>query len=79
MRDIGNLCNQSNGEDYYKPIKTTNGFDNKNNYIEFESKWDKDKSLSPKEYLDMIMSYLSNIKDDHKIHGKLKVHSGNKI
>ena len=34
IRDIGNLFNQSIDEDYYKPIKTTNGFDNKNNYIE---------------------------------------------
>ena len=48
IRDIGNSLNQLIDEDYYKPIKTTNGFDNRNNY---ES---KDKNLSPKNYLDMI-------------------------
>ena len=51
IRDIGNLFNQSIDEDYYKPIKTTNGFDNKNNYIEYESNGDKDKNLSPKKIL----------------------------
>ena len=35
IRDVGNLFNQSIGEDCYKPIKTTNGFDNKNNYVEY--------------------------------------------
>ena len=73
------MFNQSTDQDYYKPIKTTGVFDNKNNYIEYESKGDKDKNLSPKEYLDMIRPYLSDMIDDHKIHGKLKVHSGNKI
>ena len=73
------MFNQSTDQDYYKPIKTTGVFDNKNNYIEYESKGDKDKNLPPKEYLDMIRPYLSDMIDDHKIHGKLKVHSGNKI
>ena len=40
---MGILFNQSVDEDYYKPIKTTNGFDNRNNYIEHESEGDKDK------------------------------------
>ena len=35
IRDVGNLFNQLIDEDYYKPIKTTNGFDNKSNYIEY--------------------------------------------
>ena len=35
IRDVVNLFNQSIGEDCYKPIKTTNGFDNKNNYVEY--------------------------------------------
>ena len=45
------VFNQSINEDYYKPIKTTDSFDNKNNYIEYQSKGDKDKQLSIKEYL----------------------------
>ena len=35
--DVKNLFNQFD-KDYYKPIKTIGGFDNKNNYIEYESK-----------------------------------------
>ena len=36
------------------------------NYIEYESKGDKDKHSSPKEYLDMIMPYLNDKINDHK-------------
>ena len=61
MRDIGNLFNQSTDEDYYKPIRITNGFDNKNNNTEYEAKGDKDKILLPEEYLNMIRPYLSDI------------------
>ena len=43
---------------YYKAIKTINSFDNKNSYIEYKSKGDKDKNLLPNEYLDMIRPYL---------------------
>ena len=51
-------------KDYYKPIKTTSAFNN--NYIEYESKEGKEKKLSPKEYLNMIKPYLSNMINDHK-------------
>ena len=43
INDVRNSFNQSINEDYCKPIKTTNGFDNKNNYIEYESKGIKKK------------------------------------
>ena len=61
IRDLGNLFNgvvfdQSTDEDCYKLIKTRRDFSD--NYIEYESKGDKDKKLSPKEYLDMIKPYL---------------------
>ena len=39
-------------EDYYEPVRTSNAFNK--NYIEYESNGDNDKSLSVKEYLDMI-------------------------
>ena len=42
IRDVGNLFNQSIDEDYYKPIKTKSAFNG--NYIEYESKGDKDKN-----------------------------------
>ena len=36
------------------------------NYIEYESKGDKDKNLAPKEYLNIIRPYLSDMINDHK-------------
>ena len=50
MRDIENLFDEFDHKDYYKLIKTKSGFDNKNNYMEYESKGDKDKKLSLKEF-----------------------------
>ena len=79
IRDMGNLFNQSINEDYCKPVRTVDTFNNKNNYFEYESKGDKDKSLSPKEYLNMIKPYLSDIKNDNKTPKKLRVNSGNKV
>ena len=46
MRDVGNLFNLSINKNYYKPIRTKNTFDS--NYIEYETKGDKDKTLSVK-------------------------------
>ena len=50
-----------------------------NNYIQSESKGDKRKNLSIKKYLNMIKPYLSNIINDDKTQGKLRIHLGNKI
>ena len=69
-KDVGNLFNQSIDEDYYKPIISNSAFNS--NYIEYESKGDKDKILLIKEYLDMIRPYLSNIINDHKTQGNGK-------
>ena len=51
IRDAENLFygvvfNRSTDEDYYKPIKTNRAFNG--NYIEYQSKGDKNKNLSPK-------------------------------
>ena len=77
MRDVGNVFNTFNGidEDYYKPIKSNSAFNG--NYIEYQSKGDKDKNLSIKEYLYMIIIHLRDIIKDHKAEGKLKFHSSN--
>ena len=64
-------------EDYCKPIKTNDAFNN--NYIEYESKGDKNKTLSVKEYLNMIRPYLRDIINDHKTPEEWKVHSGNEV
>ena len=73
LRDIRNLFNQSIDEDYYKPIRTKSTFNG--NYTEYESKGDKNKNLSPEEYLDMIRPYLSDIIIDRKTPKKLRVDS----
>ena len=64
-------------EDYYKAIRINSSLDN--NYIECESKGDKNKTLSIKEYLNMIRPYLRDIINDHKTQGKWKVYSGNEV
>ena len=55
-------------EDYIKPIKTNDVFNS--NYIEYESKGDKNKTLSIIEYLNMIRPYLKDIINDHKTQGE---------
>ena len=58
-------------KDYYKPRKTKSAFNG--NYIEYESKGDKDKNLSPKEYLGMIRPYLSNMLNNDKTRRDWKI------
>ena len=57
---------------HHKPVKTANAFNN--NYIQYESIEDKDKSLSIKEYLDIIRLYLFGIINDPKTQGERKMH-----
>ena len=47
--------------------------------MEYQSKGDEDKSLSPEEDFDMIKPYLSNIINYHKTLKNLRVHSSNEI
>ena len=63
-------------EDYYKPIRAKSAFDGC--YIQYESKGDKGKNLSIKKYLNIIKPYLIDIINDHKCHGLVRYHSGNK-
>ena len=64
IRDIENLFDNDNDNDYYKPILVESSF--KNNYKYYESRGDKDKKLSVKQYLYKIMPYLSDLINDHK-------------
>ena len=65
IRDIENLFdNDDDDNDYYKPILVESSF--KNNYKYYESRGDKDKKLSVKQYLYKIMPYLSDLINDHK-------------
>ena len=53
--------------DYYKPIRTDDGFAGRNNnYIEYTSKEDRYENLSPKEYLNMIRPYLTDLINEYK-------------
>ena len=64
-------------EDYYKPIITNGAFND--SYIQYESKGNKDKILTPSKYLDMIRPYLHDIINNHKTQGESRVHSDNTI
>ena len=59
IKDIERLFDLSIGEDYYKPIIVNGAFSN--NYIQYESKGDKDKILTVNEYLDMTRPYLADL------------------
>ena len=64
IKDIENLFGNVDDDDYYKPILIKSAF--KNNYKYYESRGDKDKKLSVKQYLYKIMPYLSDLINDHK-------------
>ena len=63
IRDIENVFDADN-DDYYKPILVKSSF--KENYKYYESRGDKDKKLSVKQYLYKIMPYLSDLINEHK-------------
>ena len=74
IRNVRDLCDLSIDEDY-EPIIVRGAFNG--NYIQYESKGDKGKKLS-KKYLNMIKPYLSDIINNHKTHGLVRYHSGDK-
>ena len=77
IRDVKDLFDLSIDEDYYKPIITNSAFNN--NYIQYESRGNKDKILTISEYLDMIRPYLKDNINDCKTQGEWRIHSGNTI
>ena len=76
IRNARDLFDLSIDEDYYKPIIAKSAFDA--SYIQYESKGDKVKNLSIKKYLNIIKPYLIDIINEHKTHGLVRYHSGNK-
>ena len=66
IRDIENLFDNDNDndDDYYKPILVQICV--KNDYIYYESRGDKDKKVSVKQYLYKIIQYLRDLINDHK-------------
>ena len=65
IRDKGSLFDEASEEDYYKPILVKSSF--KGNYKYYESRGDKEKRLSVKQYLNKITSHLYDLINDHKI------------
>ena len=70
IRDIENLFRKVDKKDYYKPILVKSVF--KGNYKKYESRGDKKKELSVKQYLYEIMPYLHDMINNHKATMKLK-------
>ena len=64
IRDIENLFDDIDDDDYYKPISVKSSF--KTNYKYYESRGDKDNKLSVEQHLDMIMPYLSDLINENK-------------
>ena len=48
LRDIRNFFKHKEEENYYKPVRVSNFWSN--NYVEYESNGDRNKTLSDKEY-----------------------------
>ena len=64
IRDIENVFDNIDDNDYYKPILINSSFDE--NYKFYETKDNKDKKLSIEQYLDMIKPYLSDLINENK-------------
>ena len=59
--------------DYYKPIRADYGFCGRyNNYIEYKGRGDRYETLSAKEYLKMIRTYLIDLINNHKPPDRIK-------
>ena len=74
MRAFKNSLEESQEEikkTYYRPIETKSSFDN--NYIEYESKGEKNKNLSLEDYLNIIRPLLRDTINDHNTHGEWKI------
>ena len=58
-------------KDNFKPCNFTSAFNS--NYVEYRSSGDEDKNLSVEEYLDELISYLSDIINEHKNKDEWKI------
>ena len=59
LRDIKDLFEYEEEENYYKHLRVSNFWSN--NYTEYESSRDRNKTLLVEEYLNKIRSYLEDI------------------
>ena len=59
LRNIKNLFEHEEEENYYKPVRVSNFLSN--NYIEYKSNGDRNKTVSVEQYLNKISTYLKDI------------------
>ena len=71
LKDIRNLFEHEEEENYYKPLRVGNFWNN--NYIEYESNRDRNKTVSVEEYLNKIRPYLKDIINSLKNSGTWKI------
>ena len=71
IRQIENLFDKINDEDYYNSIKANGAFND--NYTEYESRGNKDRNLSLEDYLNIIKPFLNDMIDNHKASGEWKI------
>ena len=62
---------ESDKEDYYKLITTSNVFSS--NYIKYKSNGDKNKTLLIDDYLNKIEPHLNDLIDNHKTQVEWKI------
>ena len=59
LRDVKNLFEDKDEENYHKPVRVSNFWSN--NYIEYKSNEGRDKTVSVEKYLNKIGPYLKDI------------------
>ena len=64
-------------KNYYNPRKTKSAFDD--NYVEYESRGDKDKNVLFENYLAIIKPFLRDMIDNYKTHDKWEIQLTTKI
>ena len=64
IRELEKLFDDIDDDNYYKPVLVKSFFEN--NFERYERRGDKDKKLSVKQYLYMIIPYLSDLINEHK-------------
>ena len=70
LRNIKNLFEHEE-KNYYKPVRANNFWSN--NYTEYKSKGDRNKTPSVEQYLNKVISYLKDIKNNLKKLGTWKI------
>ena len=77
ITNIRTLLEEQEEKGYYKPKRVRNFWNN--SYIEYESNWDKNRTLSLDEHLNKIEPYLRNIIIDLQNSDTWKIHLTNAI